>query len=258
MRRSIKKTERKSKSSKRKEKHKDEGTVSAEFDDENTDELTVQTVQSNAHEEDMKTASDRSTPVIPEKFPEDRKVVSADDEAVDDSPEDVSWKVGKETAIQERAREKEAQMDKKRKEKQVRIERNERLREQKERKREREYSRLPVEVLQQVAKQQESQKLEDETRTDRKGGDHVTFASSSEEEDDEDANTEENLAVKVVVIPKEIRKPKKIQQSANSFLQEHLFGDRLQRISAISDLDRSKKKDVYEPASKFCKKSSLC
>ena len=258
MRRSIKNTERKSKSSKRKEKHKDEGTVSAEFDDENTDELIVQTVQSNAHEEDMKTASDRSTPVIPENFPEDRKVVSADDDAADDSPKDVSWKVGKETAIQERAREKEAQMDKKRKEKQVRIERNERLREQKERKREREYSRLPVEVLQQVAKQQESQKLEDETRTDRKGGDHVTFASSSEEEDDEDANTEENLAVKVVVIPKEIRKPKKIQQSANSFLQEHLFGDRLQRISAISDLDRSKKKDVYEPASKFCKKSSSC
>lgn len=256
MRRSIENTERKSKSSKRKEKHKDEGIVSAEFDDENTDELIVQTVQSNAHEEDMKTASDRSTPVIPENFPEDRKVVSADDEAADDSPEDVSWKVGKENAIQERAREKEAQMDKKRKEKQVRIERNERLREQKERKREREYSRLPVEVLQQVAKQQESQKLEDETRTDRKGGDHVTFASSSEEEDDEDANTEENLAVKVVVIPKEIRKPKKIQQSANSFLQEHLFGDRLQRISAISDLDRSKKKDVYEPASKFCKKSS--
>lgn len=256
MRRSIENTERKSKSSKRKEKHKDEGIVSAEFDDENTDELIVQTVQSNAHEEDMKTASDRSTPVIPENFPEDRKVVSADDEAADDSPEDVSWKVGKENAIQERAREKEAQMDKKRKEKQVRIERNERLREQKERKREREYSRLPVEVLQQVAKQQESQKLEDETRTDRKGGDHVTFTSSSEEEDDEDANTEENLAVKVVVIPKEIRKPKKIQQSANSFLQEHLFGDRLQRISAISDLDRSKKKDVYEPASKFCKKSS--
>lgn len=256
MRRSIENTERKSKSSKRKEKHKDEGIVSAEFDDENTDELIVQTVQSNAHEEDMKTASDRSTPVIPENFPEDRKVVSADDEAADDSPEDVSWKVGKENAIQERAREKEAQMDKKRKEKQVRIERNERLREQKERKREREYSRLPVEVLQQVAKQQESQKLEDETRTDRKGGDHVTFASSSEEEDDEDANTEENLTVKVVVIPKEIRKPKKIQQSANSFLQEHLFGDRLQRISAISDLDRSKKKDVYEPASKFCKKSS--
>lgn len=256
MRRSIENTERKSKSTKRKEKHKDEGIVSAEFDDENTDELIVQTVQSNAHEEDMKTASDRSTPVIPENFPEDRKVVSADDEAADDSPEDVSWKVGKENAIQERAREKEAQMDKKRKEKQVRIERNERLREQKERKREREYSRLPVEVLQQVAKQQESQKLEDETRTDRKGGDHVTFTSSSEEEDDEDANTEENLAVKVVVIPKEIRKPKKIQQSANSFLQEHLFGDRLQRISAISDLDRSKKKDVYEPASKFCKKSS--
>ena len=256
MRRSIENTERKSKSSKRKEKHKDEGIVSAEFDDENTDELIVQTVKSNAHEEDMKTASDRSTPVIPENFPEDRKVVSADDEAADDSPEDVSWKVGKENAIQERAREKEAQMDKKRKEKQVRIERNERLREQKERKREREYSRLPVEVLQQVAKQQESQKLEDETRTDRKGGDHVTFASSSEEEDDEDANTEENLAVKVVVISKEIRKPKKIQQSANSFLQEHLFGDRLQRISAISDLDRSKKRDVYEPASKFCKKSS--
>lgn len=258
MRRSIKNTERKSKSSKRKEKHKDEGIVSAEFDDENTDELIVQTVQSNAHEEDMKTASDRSTPVITENFPDDRKV-SVDDEAADDSPEDVSWKVGKENAIQERAREKEAQIDKKRKEKQVRIERNERLREQKERKREREYSRLPVEVLQQVVKQQESQKLEDETSTDRKGGDHVTFASSSEEEEeDEDANTEENLAVKVVVIPKEIRKPKKIQQSANSFLQEHLFGDRLQRISAISDLDRSKKKDIYEPASKFCKKSSLC
>ena len=250
MRRRIKNTEKKDKSSKRKEKKKDQGIVSAEFDDENTDEPCVQnqTVESNAHEEDIKTASDRSTPVITENFADDRKAVTEDD-----SPEDVSWKVSKENAIQERAREKDAQMDNKRKEKLIRIGRNDRLREQKERKREREYSRLPMEILQQVVKQQESHKLEVETGTE--GGDHVTFASSSEEEEDGDANTEENSAVKVVVIPKEIRKPKKIQQSASLFLQGHLFGDRLQRISATSDLDRSKRNDVYEPASKFCKKS---
>ena len=102
--------------------------------------------------------------------------------------------------------EKEVLLDTKRKEKQIRIERNERFRAQKERKRAREYSRLPMEVLQQVAKQQESQA--DDVATQTVTGDHVTFDSSSEDDEDKDEteDNEETPAIKVLVLPRETKK----------------------------------------------------
>lgn len=179
--------------------------------------------------------------------------VNAEEEEGDDAPEDVSFKASKESAIRERMREKEVLLDTKRKEKQMRIERNERLRKQKERKRTREYSRLPMEVLQQVAKQQESQ--DEEAVRQTVTTDHVTFDSSSEDDDeDETDDTEETPPVKVLVLPRETKKPKKIQQSASLFLQERLFGDRIQRISATNDSDRKRSTKVFCPATKFSRK----
>ena len=243
MRKKSESTERKTKSSRRKSKPGDPGNASAGFDDKNTGEISNhnQTVQTDV----LLGEDDISMTGIDQKEIEEDKG--------SDVPENVSWKASKERIIQERTREKEAHQDYKRKEKQMRIERNERLLEQKKRKREREYSRLPMEVLQKVARQQESQTLEFETSTS--SGGHVTFDSSSEKEEeyDECEKDDEISAMKVVVISKEIRKPKKVQQSATSFLQERLFGGRVQRISPLSEIDRDRRRYVYAPASKFSK-----
>lgn len=183
------------------------------------------------------------------------------DENDDDVPEDVSWKSSKESAIRERTLEKEIILDAKRKEKLARIERDERLREQKERKRAREYSRLPMEVLEQVAKRQKSQENEDLSSQSVDTGNHMTFDSSSEDEQDDDDEeggaqvNEEMPELKVLVLPREVNKPKKIQQSASLFLREHLFGDRIQRISASKDSDRTRKYKTIAPALKFSKKT---
>ncbi|XP_078380377.1 uncharacterized protein LOC144663347 [Oculina patagonica] len=181
------------------------------------------------------------------------------DDDGDDAPEDVSWKSSKESAIRERTLEKEIALDAKRKEKQTRIERNERLREQKERKRAREYSRLPMEVLQEVAKRQKSQNNEDVLSQSVDTGNHVTFDSSSEDDQDEKEEgpevNDETPEIKVLVLPREVKKPKKIQQSASLFLREQLFGDRIQRISPSKDSDRTRKYKTIAPALKFSKKS---
>ena len=179
----------------------------------------------------------------------------------DDVPEDVSWKSSKASAIKERTLEKEIILDAKRKEKQARIERDERLREQKERKRAREYSRLPMEVLEQVAKRQRSQENEDSSSQSVDTGNHMTFDSSSEDEQDDDDEedvaqvSEEMPEIKVLVLPREVKKPKKMQQSASLFLREHLFGDRIQRIPASKDSDRTRKYKTIAPALKFSKKT---
>ena len=246
MRKKSENTKRKSMSSRPIGKPEDPGVASAGFDDENMSEISA---HNQTHQTDILLRDDQiekaSSPVF-DVIRNDNKKNEEDED--DEGPEDLSWKVSEEIAIQKRVQEKEAHLENKRKEKQMRKERSERLLEQKKRKREREYSRLPVEVLQQVAKQQKSQTLEVET-----SGYHVTFNSSSEEEEDGEKD-DEISAVKVVVMPREIRKAKKIQQSASLFLQERLFGDRVQRISAISELDRKKRRYVCEAASKFSKK----
>ena len=231
----------------------DENSQSIVFVDENAGEIHVQDQTDITNvEENIKDDSDRVIAVI-DKNPEENKDVEEDED--DDVPEDVSWKASKESVIRERIREKEVRLDIKRKEKQMRIERNERLQEQKERKRAREYSRLPVEVLQQIAKQQESQ-ADEMVVTPTVTGDHLTFDSSSEDEqEDETEDIEETPPIKVLVLPRETKKPKKIQESASLFLQQHLFGDRIQRISATNDSDwKQKQKSKFRPATKFSKK----
>lgn len=249
------------------EKGADQDAESIVFIDENSKGVQVRTGKSSTDHEssgedeiELKDDNERVIAVI-DKSPansksNEEKVEAADQE--DDAPEDVSWKASKESALRERTLEKEIILDAKRKEKQTRIERNEKLREQKERKRAREYSRLPMEVLQKVAKQQESEKTLKSQTIDT--GSHVTFDSSSEDEQEE--QEEEGLAVdeelpeiKVVVLPRETKKPKKVQQSASLFLQEHLFGDRIQRISASKNSDRTRKYKALVPALKFSKKS---
>ena len=188
-----------------------------------------------------------------EDIPEDEDIPE-----VEDVPEDVSWKSSKETAIRERTLEKEIILDAKRKEKQSRIERNKRLLEQKERKRAREYSRLPMDVLQQVAKRQKSQKSEDlvPQSVDNDTGNHMTFDSSNEDDQEEEGPevNEEIPEIKVLVLPREVKKPKRIQQSASLFLREQLYGDRIRRISPSKDSDRTRKYKTMAPALKFSKK----
>lgn len=248
-----KNAKRTDKSSQGEDKLVDENSESVVAVDENAGEIHVrdQTDITNVGG-NIKDDSDRVIAVI-DKNPKENKNVEEDED--DDVPEDVSWKASKESVIRERTREKEVRLDIKRKEKQMRIERNERLQEQKERKRAREYSRLPVEVLQQVAKQQESQ-ADEMVVTQTVTGDHVTFDSSSEDEqEDGTEDIEETPPIKVLVLPREIKKPKKIQESASLFLQQHLFGDRIQRISATNDSDwKRKQKSKFGPATKFSKK----
>ena len=174
------------------------------------------------------------------------------EEGDDDVPEDVSWKASKEIAIQEKTIRNEILYEVKRKEKQARIERNERLREQKERKRAKEYYRLPQEVLQHAARQ-ESEKEDPVTV-----GNYLTFESSKKSEVEHQeviaAESEDAPGIKVIVLPKETRKPKKIQEAANLFLQEHLYGPRLHRISTVKAIDLKRKKRTPKPALKFSKK----
>ncbi|XP_022792166.1 uncharacterized protein LOC111331335 [Stylophora pistillata] len=251
----------------RKEKDADQEAESILFIDENSEEVQVRTgegsprsVRENVTETEFKDNSDRVIAVV-DKNPEK----SSSYESVaqdDDAPEDVSWKATKESALRERTLEREIILDAKRKEKQMRIERNEKLCEQKERKRAREYSRLPMEILHKVARQHESEEtLLSQTMEHRS---HVTFDNSSEDEQDESGEQkeehgtvqEETAKIKVLVLPRETKKPKKIQQSANSFLQEHLFGDRIQRISASGRSDLMKKShNTLVPARNFSKKS---
>lgn len=253
MRKKTRSTKRTTKSSQGEVKLADQSTASIVFVDEDSSEAHVQDQRNKTIvEENIKDDTDRVIAVIDKKPTEERIV---EDEEEDDVPEDVSWKASKENAIRERTLEKEILLDVKRKEKQMRIERNERLREQKERKRAREYSRLPMEVLQEVAKQQESQAEEEiKAVTQTVGtGDHVTFDSSSEDEcEEQNEETEETPGIKVLVLPKEAKKPKKIQQSASLFLRGHLFGDRIERISATKNSDRNKKrKGNFGPAVNF-------
>ena len=217
--------------------------------DENAGEIHVQDQTDITNVEDnIKDDSDRVIAVLDKNPKTNRNVEEHKD---DDVPEDVSWEASKESVIRARTREKEVRLDIKQKEKQMRKERNKRLQDQKERKRAREYSRLPMEVLQQVAKQQESQAAE-MVVTQTVSGDHMTFDSSSE---DGTEDFEESPPIKVLVLPRETKKPKKIQEPASLFLQQHLFGDRIQRISAANDSDwKRKQKSKFRPANKFSKK----
>ena len=250
-----------SKSSQNQGKLADQSTESTAFVDES--EIQVQADKSSgADGEDLIKDDNEHVIAVIDKSPakckaSERGNTEADDDG-DDVPEDVSWKASKESAIRERILEKEIILDAKRKEKQTRVEKNERLREQKERKRAREYSRLPMEVLEQVAKRPKSQNNEDVVSQSVNTGDHVTFDSSSEDDDDEEEGPEVNEEmpeIKVLVLPKEVKKPKKIQQSASLFLREQLFGDRVQRISPSKDSDRTRKYKTIAPALKFSKKS---
>lgn len=233
------------------------------FVDESAIDVQVQTDKSNPGEEDIIKDDNEQVIAVIDKSPSHSKTsegstTRANDED-DDIPEDVSWESSKEIAIRERTLEKETILDAKRKEKQSRIERNERLLEQKERKRAREYSRLPMDVLQQVAKRQKSQKNEELVSQSADTGNHVTFDSSSEDEQDDQEEegpevNEEISEIKVLVLPREVKKPRRIQQSASLFLREQLFGDRIQRISPSKNSDRTRKYKTIAPALKFSKK----
>lgn len=235
--------------------------------DENSEEVqtrkeSTQIIGENATETEFKDDDDRLIAVIDKNPVKHSSCVNDDQDDDEDAPVDVSWKAAKESALRERTLEREIVLDTKRKEKQTRIERDEKLREQKERKRAREYSRLPIEILQKVARQQESEEtLKSQTIESRS---HVTFDNSSEDEQDEreeqkeeqGAVQEETAGIKVLVLPRETKKPKKIQQSANLFLQERLYGDRVQRISASRSSDLMKKsRNTLVPAWNFSKKS---
>jgi len=263
MRRKTKGKRLPAKSNQGREKAVDRSNERILFADESAAEVQVKTDESNGEEETIvEDDSERVIAVIdkspaqckPSEGSTQRSTTAANDED-EDVPEDILWKSSKETAIRELKLEKKIILDVKRKEKQSRIERNERLLEQKERKRAREYSRLPIDVLQQVAKRQKSlvpQSVDHDT------GNHMTFDSSSEDEHDDQEGArglpevnEEIPGIKVLVLPREVRKPKRIQQSASLFLREQLFGDRIQRISP-SDGTRSSK--TIAPARKFSKK----
>ena len=237
------------------------------FVDESAIEVQVKTDELNGGEEAIVGDDNEEVIAVIDKSPahckpsEGNTTYTGANDDDEDIPEDISWKSSKETAIRERTLKKEVILDAKRKEKQSRIERNERLLEQKERKRAREYSRLPMDVLQQVAKRQKSEKNEDlvPKSVDHYTGNHMTFDSSTEDEQDHQEEevpevNEEIPEIKVLVLPQEVKKPNRIQQSASLFLREQLFGDRIQRISPSQDSDRTRKYKTIAPALKFSKK----
>lgn len=263
MRRKTKGRKQPAKSNQSQRKLADRSNERIVFVDESAIDVQVQTDKSNPGEEDIIKDDNEQVIAVIDKSPSHSKTsegstTRANDEDVD-IPEDISWKSSKEIAIRERTLEKETILDAKRKEKQSRIERNERLLEQKERKRAREYSRLPMDVLQQVAKRQKSQKNEELVSQSADTGNHVTFDSSSEDEQDDEEEegpevNEEIPEIKVLVLPREVKKPRRIQQSASLFLREQLFGDRIQRISPSKNSDCTRKYKTIAPALKFSKK----
>lgn len=263
MRRKTKGRKQPAKSNQSQRKLADRSNERIVFVDESAIDVQVQTDKSNPGEEDIIKDDNEQVIAVIDKSPSHSKTsegstTRANDED-DDIPEDVSWESSKEIAIRERTLEKETILDAKRKEKQSRIERNERLLEQKERKRAREYSRLPMDVLQQVAKRQKSQKNEELVSQSADTGNHVTFDSSSEDEQDDQEEerpevNEEISEIKVLVLPREVKKPRRIQQSASLFLREQLFGDRIQRISPSKNSDCTRKYKTIAPALKFSKK----
>lgn len=261
MRRKTKGRKQPAKSNQSQRKLADRSNERIVFVDESAIDVQVQTDKSNPGEEDIIKDDNEQVIAVIDKSPSHSKTsegstTRANDED-DDIPEDISWKSSKEIAIRERTLEKEIILDAKRKEKQSRIERNERLLEQKERKRAREYSRLPMDVLQQVAKRQK--KNEELVSQSADTGNHVTFDSSSEDEQDDQEEegpevNEEIPEIKVLVLPREVKKPRRIQQSASLFLREQLFGDRIQRISPSKNSDCTRKYKTIAPALKFSKK----
>lgn len=261
MRRKTKGRKQPAKSNQSQRKLADRSNERIVFVDESAIDVQVQTDKSNPGEEDIIKDDNEQVIAVIDKSPSHSKTsegstTRANDED-DDIPEDVSWESSKEIAIRERTLEKEIILDAKRKEKQSRIERNERLLEQKERKRAREYSRLPMDVLQQVAKRQK--KNEELVSQSADTGNHVTFDSSSEDEQDDEEEegpevNEEIPEIKVLVLPREVKKPRRIQQSASLFLREQLFGDRIQRISPSKNSDCTRKYKTIAPALKFSKK----
>ena len=184
--------------------------------------------------------------------------VSSGGEEVD-APEAVSWSASKDAVLRDIEKEKESIKSTKEREKQFRIQREERSRKLKAAKKAKELSRLPEEVLQKVA----GQLKEDNVGFDAGGPDrdreHLTFDSDAEDnlEPTGGSVSTSNFShdgISVVVLPKETRKPKKIEASAAAFLQQQLYGDRIPRLSTMKALSLKRKSCSRKPAVKFAKK----
>lgn len=181
------------------------------------------------------------------------------DSEEEDAPEAVTWTASKELVLKEIEKEKESISNTRKREKQVRIHKEERSRQLKEERKAKELSRLPQEILQKVAAQQEAEDKSKETQeTTQSLGEHVTFDSDS----DSDLDMSEKMlqasdsvhGLNVLVLAKEARKPKKIQTSASDFLQQQLYGDRLQRVPTLKAMNYKRKGRSQKPAIKFAKK----
>ena len=170
------------------------------------------------------------------------------EESEDDAPVGVSWKESKDAFNKQEKQRKESVDYIRSKEREKRRKKNEMYVAQKRIKTSKtvfELTKLPDDIVQTVAMNVEKSK--DENKPDELGKKAKKKRKKSSQKK---ANKEKYCDV--VVVKDEVNKPKKIQDGASKFLENHLYGDRIQRTSTVSNLTlQSKSFGLMKPALKF-------
>lgn len=175
----------------------------------------------------------------------------------EDSPVGISWKDSKEVFKQDEKKRKEAVDFVRSKRKEKRRKKNEMFVSQKRCRTNELLTKLPDDIVHAVAK-----KLKVDTnnqRTEKEFVGEVKEKQKSPTKCKKKGKSRDGPKkhghYKVLVVEDEVKKPKKVQDSAATFLENHLYGNRLHRTSHSSNLtSRCKSSGKMKPAVKFCNK----
>ena len=172
----------------------------------------------------------------------------------DDCPVGISWKESQEVFRQDEKNRKEAVDFLRLKEKEKRRKKNEMFLSQK-RSRTSELTKLPEDIVLAVAKKSkvdiENKKTEKES-VDKVKEKQKSPTKSKRKEKIHDGLLKKQGHYKILVVEDEVKKPKKIQDTAAAFLENHLYGNRLHRTSPSSNLtSQHKSSGTMKPAVKF-------
>lgn len=179
----------------------------------------------------------------------------------DDSPINISWKDSKEVFKQGEKKRKEAVDFVRSKEKEKRRKKNEMFVSQKRRKTDKrtdELTKLPQHIVLAVTKKPkvDTNNTRKEKPLVKKRKPEEKLPKKRKRTDKREDRLKKQEHYKVLVVKDEVKKPKKVQDSAVKFLENHLYGNRIYRVSPSSNLtSQCKSFGVMKPALKFKSKA---
>ena len=188
-----------------------------------------------------------TTKLLPAEHAVDNISEGTDD---DDCPVGISWKESQEVFRQDEKNRKEAVDFLRSKEKEKRRKKNEMFLSQK-RSRTSELTKLPEDIVLAVAKKPKVD-IENKKSVDKVKEKQKSPTKSKRKEKIHDGLLKKQGHYKILVVEDEVKKPKKIQDTAAAFLENHLYGNRLHRTSPSSNLtSQHKSSGTMKPAVKF-------